>query len=407
MYNRLENYLESHDIIFEHQFGFRKGYSTEHALMSITEEIKKNLNQKMFSCGVFVDLEKAFDTVNHKILLRKLKYYGLRNNSLSWFASYLQNRWQHVTLNGVISDPEPVICGVPQGSILGPLLFLIYINDMNQAIKNSSVYHFADDTNLLYSEKNPKILKNAVNKDLMLLYEWLCANRLSLNVGKTEFMIFRPPRKKLNDRIVLTLNRTKLYESNKIKYLGILLDNKLCWKEHIIELSKKLNRSIGMLYKARHFCPTKVLRTLYFSIFYSHLQYGISVWGYATNSYLSKIKKAQKRAVRCITFSKYKAHSTPLFKQLNILSIEDTMYLKTASLLWDLFYDRLPSSLSGYFKKANLSHTQNTRFATSGNLRVGIRANSFQFIGSNIFNELNNKPNRHFQQPIKGYFLRN
>jgi len=146
-----------------------------------------------------------------------------------------------------------------------------------------------------------------------------------------------------------------------------------------------------MLYKARHFCPTSILRTLYFSIFNSHLQYGITVWGYANNFYLNKIIKAQKRAVRCITFSKYKAHSTPLLKQLNILSIKDTIYLKTASLLWDFYYDKLPSSLSSYFKKASLSHTQNTRFASSGNLKVGTRANSFQFIGTNIFNELNNR----------------
>ena len=146
-----------------------------------------------------------------------------------------------------------------------------------------------------------------------------------------------------------------------------------------------------MLYKARHFCPTTVLRTLYFSIFNSHLQYGISVWGYASSSYLNKIVKAQKRAVRCISFSKYKAHSTPLLKQLNILSIKDTVYSKTASLLCELYHKKLPSSLTGYFKKANFSHTQNTRFATSGNLKVCVRANSFQFIGSNIFNELNNK----------------
>ena len=131
MYNRLESYLESHNIIFDHQFGFRKGYSTEHALMCKTEQIKKNFNQKKFTCGVFVDLEKAFDTVNHEILLNKLRYYGVKGSSISWFASYLQNRRQHVTLNGEISNSKPVICGVPQGSILGPLLFLIYINDMN------------------------------------------------------------------------------------------------------------------------------------------------------------------------------------------------------------------------------------------------------------------------------------
>ena len=175
MYNRLEHYLETNDILYNHQFGFRKGHSTEHALMSITEQIKSNFSSKTFSCGVFVDLEKAFDTVNHQILLSKLKHYGLRDKSLEWFTSYLSNRSQQVSVNGELSQSNQVTCGVPQGSILGPLLFLIYINDMHKAIKHSSVYHFADDTNLLYSHKNPKTLRNKVNQDLKLLYEWLCS----------------------------------------------------------------------------------------------------------------------------------------------------------------------------------------------------------------------------------------
>ena len=302
MYNRLERYLERNNILYKHQFGFRKSFSTEHALMSITEEIKSNFRMKNFSCGVFVDLEKAFDTVNHSILIAKLKHYGLSDLSLSWFTSYLNNRFQQVSLNGQTSDSNPVTCGVPQGSILGPLLFLIYINDMNTAIKNSTVYHFADDTNLLYSHKNPTTLKKIMNKDLKSLYEWLCANRLSLNVGKTEFMIFRPPRKSLPDRIVLTLNRTKIFESSRIKYLGLILDSKLTWKDHINELSKKLSRSIGMLYKTQEFCPTPVLKSLYYSIFNSHASYGIPVWGYADKLYINKIIKAQKKAIRAITF---------------------------------------------------------------------------------------------------------
>ena len=143
-----------------------------------------------------------------------------------------------------MSDLKAVSCGVPQGSILGPLLFLIYINDMNKAIKNCSVFHFADDTNLLACHKNEKTLQKILNKDLKTLVDWLCANRLSLNVGKTEFIVFRPPRKSLSNRIILTINRTKIHESTKIKYLGIILDQRLSWRDHINELSKKLVRAI-------------------------------------------------------------------------------------------------------------------------------------------------------------------
>ena len=148
---------------------------------------------------------------------------------------------------------------------------------MHKAIKNSSVYHFADDTNLLFSHKSQNTLRKILNKDLKSLYEWLCANRLSLNVAKTEFMVFRPPHKSLSDRIVLTLNKTKIFESTKIRYLGIILDPRLTWKEHIHELSKKLNKSRGMLYKTRHFCPTSTLKSLYHSLFNSHVCYGLPV----------------------------------------------------------------------------------------------------------------------------------
>ena len=201
MYKRLEHYLESNNLICNHQFGFRKNHSTEHALMSIAEQIKENFRKKLFTCGVFVDLEKAFDTVNHEILIAKLKHYGLNDKSLALLASYLQNRSQQVTLNGEVSDIKPISCGVPQGSILGPLLFLIYINDLHSCIKSSTVRHFADDTNLLYAtDKSKPRNRNAVrnlNKDLKSLNHSLLANKISLNSTKTEIIYFRKKNKKI------------------------------------------------------------------------------------------------------------------------------------------------------------------------------------------------------------------
>ena len=149
---------------------------------------------------------------------------------------------------------------------------------MNKAIQDCVTHHFADDTNLLYAHKDPKMIRKIVNKDLALLFQWLCANRLSLNVAKTEFIVFRPPRKSLPDRIVLTLNNTKIFESYKIKYLGLLMDTRLNWKAHIHELSKKLSQSIGMLYKIRKSCNQQVLLSLYHAIFNSHMTYGLPVW---------------------------------------------------------------------------------------------------------------------------------
>lgn len=191
-----------------------------------------------------------------------------------WFSSYLSNRSQKVSINGESSGSLHITCGVPQGSILGPLLFFIYINDMYLSVEHSVIYHFADDTNLLYSCKTFKNLRKRVNKDLQLLYEWLCANRLSLNTGKMEFIVFRPPRFKMTERLTLKLHQTKFFESSKIKYLGMILDNKLNWKAHLNELTKKLSCAVGLIYKIRHLCPTSVLRSLYYNLFHSHMSYG-------------------------------------------------------------------------------------------------------------------------------------
>ena len=210
MYNRIEHYLDENNIIYDLQFGFRKKHSTNHALLSIIEKIRNNMDNKIFSCGVFVDLEKAFDTVKHSILISKLHHYGIQGKSNDWVRSYLSSRTQRVSVNGATSEVSNVTCGVPQGSILGPLLFIIYINDMHRALLKSLVYHFADDTNLIFSHKDPTVIAKVMNSELAILYDWLCANRLSLNAGKTEFTIFRPPSKSLENRITLTLAWKKI-----------------------------------------------------------------------------------------------------------------------------------------------------------------------------------------------------
>ncbi len=168
-----------------------------------------------------------------------MEHYGIRGIANQWFTSYLSLRKQHVKLDDAHSEYINIRCGVPQGSILGPLLFLIYINDMRNAVKHSIIHHFADDTNMLCSDRDPTRLRLKMNEDLKLIFEWLCSNRLSLNVSKTEFIIFKPPRKPLPQRITLKLNGTTIYESPKIKYLGIVMDDKLTWKYHIQSFVRK------------------------------------------------------------------------------------------------------------------------------------------------------------------------
>ena len=189
----------------------------------------------------FVDLQRAFDTVEHDILLSKLEHYGICGLANEWFKSYLSNRNQYVLINGHDSNLADVKFGVPQGSVLGPLLFLIYINDLKQALKFCKLHHFADDTNLLHFSKSIYILNKYVNLDLKNLTYWLYANRISLSVKKTELVIFKHQRKKLDSPIKIKLNRKRLHLSKSVKYLGIKTDEKLNWKQHIHRIAIKIN----------------------------------------------------------------------------------------------------------------------------------------------------------------------
>ena len=264
MYNRVHDFMLRENTLYDLQFGFRKGTSTTHALVNLVENIKKSLDNKTNACGVFGDLQKAFDTVNHKILLDKLYHYGVRGQARLWFESFLTVRKQKVQIASVDSSLKKISCGVPQGSILGPLLFLLYINDFRHATQKSLVHHSADDTNLIVSDRSLKNLRLTMNEELKSLYEWLRANRLSLNVVKTEFLLFRNNLgKNENFKFTLRLNSKTLYESRHLKYLGIIIDNKLNWKSHINELSKTLGKAIGLLGKIRHFVTSSTLKHLY------------------------------------------------------------------------------------------------------------------------------------------------
>ena len=235
-----------------------------------------------------------------------------------------------------------------------------------------------------------------MNQDLKFLFDWLCANRLSLNVTKTEFIIFRPPKMSLKDRIVLTLNRTKIFESRKLKYLGLIIDDRLSWKFHIMELTKKLNRSVGMFYKIRKYTPIHVLTSLYYSLFNSHMSYGLSAWGFATKDLTDKITRLQKKAVRAITFADYRANSGPILKKLGILTPNDHFYFKICSLMWDFDKGNMPPSLAANFTRKVSVHSYQTRAATSGKLHIESTntkthgSNSFKVLGAKTLNELKN-----------------
>ena len=239
MYNRIYKFLDKINIICSLQFGFWQHHSTSYDLLNLTEAIMKALDDGNFACGTFVDLQKAFDTVDRSILLSKLCHYRLCGLANKWFESYLANRKQFVSINGFESSTSYMTCSVPQGSALGPLLFLIYINDLH--VEHCKVHHFADDTNLFIINKSLKRFNKLLNIDLKNLTSWLNANKISLNVSKTELIIFKPKRKPLDFNMKIKLDGKRSYPTDSVKYLGVKIDSKLNWKIHVNAIATKLN----------------------------------------------------------------------------------------------------------------------------------------------------------------------
>ena len=242
MYNRIYSHVTNNKLLYEKQFGFQQKCSTDYAILQLTKNIYESFDRNTFTLGVFVDLSKAFDTVNHKILLKKLTCFGIKGIYLNWFKSYLNNRKQFISYDKKETAMLNLMCGVPQGSILGPLLFLLYVNDIQHASTILEPIMFADDTNLFISHKNITTLFSTMNKELTKIQEWFNANKLSLNISKTKYSFFHPLA--WSDRIPLTLpkleiNANTIKREYTMKFLGILLDENISWKAHIDTKSQK------------------------------------------------------------------------------------------------------------------------------------------------------------------------
>ena len=350
IYKRMYDFIEKHNLIYKRQFGFRSKHSTTHALISTTESIKSQIDEGNIAGGVFIDLQKAFDTVNHDILCDKISYYGFVGISQQIIRSFLSNRKQYVSINGFDSSENTVMCGVPQGSTLGPLLFLLYINDLHLAMKKSVASHFADDTCISFSAKKIKSLETVLNYDLKIVADWLKANRLSLNVDKSKLIIFKSKRKIISDNsFSIKLNGYKLEPADQVKYLGLYLDKNLSFDYHINQLSKKLSRANGILAKLRHFTSKDTLISVYYSIFYSHILYACPVWTLTTLNNLNVISILQKKCLRIISFSPFNSHTNNLFIENKILKLDDIIKSQLMKIVFDFKNQNLPEDLSKLF----------------------------------------------------------
>ena len=328
----LVDFIEANNIISHNQFGFQRGKSTQDALVLFSKNLYNNLDQSNHVLSIFVDFSKAFDTVPHNILLKKLEFYGIRGVLNNWFKDYLSNRSQQTKVSNHLSNVKTIKFGVPQGSVLGPLLFLLFINDLPHFSNLLSTILFADDANLSLSGKDPKRLIQIANIELIKFYDWCLANRLTINSLKTFYVLFSNRSPSSLPPLVIKSHYTydTIERVGEIKFLGVYYDQNLNFKRHIRYLSQRLASLSSLFYRVKDIMPQNVLKIMYHAHVSSLLNYCNVIWANTYPSHLSSLVSIQKRIIRNICRADFLAHTAPLFRHLKIFNIENIRKLSLA-----------------------------------------------------------------------------
>ena len=360
MYNRLIDFIEKHQLLYQYQFEFRKNNFTFTALVVLLEKITAAMDNSEFAVCIFIDFRKASDAVEHSILLDKLYHYGIRGHALKWFSSYLTKMYRFVNYNNTSSDVKQITCAVPQGLILGPLLFPLCISDIASLSWLFFSVLFADDTTLFCSSKNLHELSTVINNELGNIIKWLNANRLSLTIDKTNFMIFIPKSKK-EQCPTIHINGSSSLEVDNAKFLGVIIDNKLNRLEHIKCISRKIAKGSGIIIKARKSFESETLLNLYNALILPHISYCVHIWGTTASIHLQRLYVLHKRIVRIICGVHPRTHAEPLYKALHVLNVEQIRDYSIAQFMYKLTNCMLPSMFENMFISTSDVHDYYTR----------------------------------------------
>jgi hypothetical protein len=341
---RLLDFIEKNNRLSDKQFGFRKNRGTQEAMAFLTQKVVNILDKGEKCITVFLDLAKAFDTVSHGLLLAKLYKMGVRGSAYKWFSNYLTDRTQKTKIGRYFSEEARIRFGVPQGSVLGPILFLVYINDLTEiSMVNGDVVSFADDTALIFHARSWDEVYGRAEEGLRLVKNWLDTNLLTLNVAKTNYMTINITNRGddyVRDKtigihncdpeitVITPCNCPIIKKVKSSKYLGVLINERLDWKDHIAATADRLRGTVHVFKEIRNMLPLKTLKTIYFALVHSIISYGIVGWGGATLTALDPLIKVQKSILRVINKKPFRFPSEILFTEFGVLDIRQT-YTKT------------------------------------------------------------------------------
>ena len=363
IFDQINEYMVTNNLLYDFQSGFRTSHSTDTCLLYLTDLIKTEVDNGKYCGMVLLDLQKAFDTVNHNILLFKLKAMGFGSASLRWMRSYLGGRKQVVEVNGTLSTPLQPTCGVPQGSILGPLLFLVYINDMKSAC-DCNLFLFADDAALLVSHQDKGVVEKTLSQELLKISSWLVDNRLSLHLGKTEAIVFGSNVKlRKSPGFSVMVGEVEVSAKEEVTYLGCILDSKVTGESMALKVVSRVNQRVKFLTRTSKFINPAALKILAEALVQCHFDYACSSWYTSTTMTLKKqLQTAQNKLIRLILQLHPRTHLLQShFDSLKWLRVEERVNQIKLCMVHRIVSNVVPRYLSNYFRKTSDVHGHATR----------------------------------------------